>query len=202
MPTYRKTSTRRQGQPISAAAKARAQAAFLRVFAERGIVLDGAAAAGVSRETIYQWRKTDAAFGARYELAEADANDRINKEIWRRGVDGWDEVQTTETVDENGETTKIETKRAHHFSDGMLRLVAQARMPHLYRDRMDLTTNDETIGGLGNGSITQIINDPAAAQLACDLIARAGQSSTGSGGRAGHAPSAGGDAGGPGVPGN
>lgn len=192
MPTHRKTSNRRAGQPITAAERAAAQDTFLRVFAERGIVIDAAAAANISRAVVYDWRAKDPAFRARYDLAEADANDHINQEIWRRGVVGWDEVQIIETTDETGETTRVETKRTHHFSDTMLRLIAQARMPHLYRDRMDLTTNDEAIGA-SSGTITQIINDPAAAQLACDLLATTA--------RAGRADTAGGDAGGPGVPG-
>lgn len=167
---------RRQGQTLGAIALARAQDAFLEAFANGGVLRTAAKVAGVARQTIYDWKNNDPAFAARYELAEADANDVLRGEAWRRAVTGWDEP-----VFQGGD--QVGTVRK--FDAGLLKFIMQARMPE-YRDKLDVTSNSETLGA-AHVNIAQIINDPEAASLACDLLTHVGR-----------ATPTGGDAGGPG----
>lgn len=152
---------RRSGQRLAEQERAQAQDTFLAAFAECGILKQAAHVAGVDRATVYAWRDHDSAFRARFELAEADANDVIRGEIRRRGVDGWDEP-----VYQGGEL--VGTIR--RYSDGALFRLAASRMPE-YRDKLDVTSDSKAIGQT-HASILALINDPDAAALACDLLAR------------------------------
>lgn len=150
----------RRGGPIPPDERAIAQATFLSAFAECGIITQAALRAGIDRTTVYAWKRDDAAFRARYELAEEDANDVIRGEFHRRGVIGWDEP-----VYQGGEM--VGTIR--RYSDGLLRALAQSRMPE-FRDKLDVTSDSKAIGIHAN--IINVLSDPATTALACDLLQR------------------------------
>jgi hypothetical protein len=150
--------------PLGLKLRSEAQATFLEAFAECGIIRSAAKAAGIARQTVYDWKNNDPAFAARYEVAEADANDVLREEIRRRAVDGWDEP-----VYQGGDL--VGTIR--RYDSGLLKFIAQSRMPE-FRDRLDVTSGDETLGA--HERINAIVNDPQAASLACDLLSRVGRS--------------------------
>jgi hypothetical protein len=168
-----KTSVRRQGQhPPTAAERRMAQATFLTMFAKSGIVLRAAHASGIHRQTVYDWKRSDPDFAAAYEIAAADADDVIRMEVFRRGMEGWDEDTVTTTVDDHGDIVRIETKTTHHYSDAMLRLIAQSRMSE-FRDRLDVTSGDEALGA--RMIYDRISSDPQATAAACDLLSIIGR---------------------------
>ena len=176
---------------MNAQERAEAQAAFLTAYARVGIIRQAAEMAGVNRATVLNWRASDPEFRAAFETADADACDVIRGEIHRRGVDGWDEP-----VYQGGEF--VGTIR--RYSDVLLRLLAQSKMPE-FREKLDVTSDSQAIG-MAHASILTIINDPDAAALACDLLARIASASTSAPARAslpgGYAPLVGSDPGGTG----
>jgi len=162
-----RTARHKQGRVLTLDERVEAQERFLTVFAKSGIILQGAAAAGVDRSTVSEWRRSDLDFARRYDIAEADANDVIRQEIHRRGVTGWTETTHVETTDSNGDT-KSETRKVRKFSDAMLKLIAGSRMAE-YRDRLDVTSNEQTLGAFRD--IERISRDADRSSEACDLLA-------------------------------
>jgi hypothetical protein len=67
------------------------KALFLESFALNANVMLSARAAGVSRQAVYQWLEKDEDFAFAFNLAKEEAKDTIRAEIYRRGVEGWDE---------------------------------------------------------------------------------------------------------------
>ncbi|SRR6266568_1582546 len=67
------------------------KAIFLESFALNANVMLSARAAGVSRQAVYQWLEKDEDFSFAFNLAKEEAKDTIRAEIYRRGVEGWDE---------------------------------------------------------------------------------------------------------------
>lgn len=68
--------------------------AFCAVLAETANVSKASAAIGVSRHTVYDWRKNDAAFAARWDDAMKAALLGLEDEAHRRAFDGMDEPLT------------------------------------------------------------------------------------------------------------
>jgi hypothetical protein len=93
---------------------------FLEEFARYGYLLAGARAAGVSRDSVYKWRKRYPTFNALMEEAEQDATDAIRIEVHRRAVVGWDEP-----VYQGGKKVGV----IHKYSDRMLELLVKSKDP-------------------------------------------------------------------------
>lgn len=153
-----RTGTSRRA--LSPADRANAQTVFLREFAKRGIVSDAAAAARVTRKTVYNWRANDAEFGARFQEASEVSNDAIRKEIWRRAITGYEEEHIV-----GGRMIRVK-----RFSDQMLRLLAISRMRSEFADRVDVTSNGQSLNFGERISIA--LADPDTQQLADDLLVR------------------------------
>jgi hypothetical protein len=64
------------------------QERFLKSLADTGNVTTAVAAAGTSRTRVYEFRKVDPAFAARWEEAEEIAADALEAEARRRAVEG------------------------------------------------------------------------------------------------------------------
>ena len=116
---------RRQGQNLNQQEKLEAQANFLGRFAEDGNVTEACKAAGVSRTIVYQWKDKNKAFAELFAEAEAQSNDAIRAEIYRRAVTGWQEPMVSA-----GKLVCNVTK----YSDALLMFHAKARMPE-YREK-------------------------------------------------------------------
>lgn len=128
-----------QGRNIIKDALTKTQRVFLETFADTANVRLACRVAGIgARSTVYDWRKTNAAFDALWVIAEEDANDLIREEIWRRGMTGWDEIETITTDD--GTRSKV----VHKYDAGLLVRLAQARIPE-YKTRVDVTSGDRSI---------------------------------------------------------
>ena len=102
---------------------------FLASLMARGVPAEAARAAGVARETAYQHAQRHPDFAQAWREAQAIAYDRMEDELYRRGVEGWDEP-----VFFAGE--QVGARRQY---DGTLLLAGlKAKRPE-YRDRVDLT---------------------------------------------------------------
>jgi hypothetical protein len=77
--------------PKKALSKKAKQRLFLEAYAEHANVLLAARVAGVHRTTVYQWAEHDEEFAFSYNQAKEDAKDALRAEIYRRGVEGYEE---------------------------------------------------------------------------------------------------------------
>ena len=77
--------------PKKKLSKKEKQRIFLDAYAKNANVLLSAREAGVHRVTVYQWLEHDEAFSFAYNQAKEDAKDVLRAEIYRRGVEGYDE---------------------------------------------------------------------------------------------------------------
>ena len=119
---------RRQGQNLTEDEHVEAKAAFLDAFAQTGIMLVGCQAAGVHHTTLYRWLEHDEEFSLAYKQAEAQSNDVLRAEIYRRGKVGYDKP-----VYQGGKMVGT----VHEYSDTLLIFLAKARMPE-FRDRVQI----------------------------------------------------------------
>ena len=104
--------------------------ALLASYSQCGNLSHAAVTAGCDRRTHYDWLHTDSAYAAAFEQAKAMACDRIEQEIHRRGVEGWEEP-----VYHGGQQVGV----VRRYSDTLLIFLAKGMMPAKYRDRHEVT---------------------------------------------------------------
>lgn len=109
--------------------------AFLKAFAETGMVAAACRKAKVSRSYVYEARQADEHFAQIWDDIEHATTDEMEREAYRRGVQGVEEpvFQGKELV---GHVRK--------FSDTLLIFMLKARKPEKYREttRHELTGKD------------------------------------------------------------
>ena len=110
------------------------RAAFLAELAARGNVSDAAAAAGVPRQTVYDWRAADSDFAAAWDDALDQAADTMEREAFRRAVEGVEET-VYGRVDRysDGEIGKV-----RKYSDTLLIFLLKGARPEKYRERQQV----------------------------------------------------------------
>jgi len=124
--------------------RARAQTTFLEAFARLGNITYAARAAGVGRAIIYVWLEADETFAAAFRAAETEALETLEREAWRRAVEGTPYERTSYW---HGEP--VGTDRKIEYSDQLLILLLRARAPEKYRDKVDLAGVREVIKAIG-----------------------------------------------------
>lgn len=105
----------------------RARENFLAVLRETCNVTEAASSIGIGRRTAYEWRTADPVFAAAWDEAEQMAADRLEREAWRRGVEGVDKP-----VVYKGEITDT----FKEYSDRMLELLLKAHRPERFREKV------------------------------------------------------------------
>ncbi len=100
--------------------------AFLAAFVEHGTVMHAAAAIGIDRRSHQRWMHEDAAYAESFEQAKADVLDVYEREIHRRGVEGWEEP-----VYQGGKLVG----QVRRYSDVLLIFRTKALAPERYRER-------------------------------------------------------------------
>ena len=126
---------------LTKATRQRAREDFLAALRQQPNITLAAQAANLSRQTMYEWREKDAAFAADWDAALEEGIDLAEAEMWRRGIEGWDEpVFGRVAKDRDGE---IGTVRKH--SDAMLTLALKAHRPEKFRDRADVHHTGELV---------------------------------------------------------
>lgn len=113
----------------------RKQARFLHAFAQTGLDRDGCQAAGVTAFALRDWRARNETFALLYDAAFREASDRIEREVIRRAVDGWDEP-----VYQGG-------KRVGHirrYDSNLLALLLKGRKSQYREQRLNQTLNTTT----------------------------------------------------------
>jgi hypothetical protein len=101
---------------------------FLAAFSQCGNVTRAAEAAGCDRHSHALWLKKDPDYAEAFQEAKAMASDRIEQEIYRRGVEGWDEPVWYEGR---------QVGMIRRYSDTLLIFLAKGNMPEKYKDRAE-----------------------------------------------------------------
>jgi len=101
---------------------------FLANFALTGNVQEAAQAAGIGRRTHYDWLKSDPAYEQAYQVASEDAADRMEREAYRRAVEG-----TDKPVYQGGHL--VGTVR--EYSDVLLIFLLKGIRPEKFRERVE-----------------------------------------------------------------
>jgi hypothetical protein len=110
--------------------------AFLEKVAQYGNIGFSCDAVGVHRSTFYSWMEHDEAFALEYRQAEARATEVLEKEAWRRAIEG---SPYTRTSYYRGEP--VGTDHKIEYSDQLLTLLLRARAPERYREKVDLAVS-------------------------------------------------------------
>jgi hypothetical protein len=109
---------------------------FLVALTECGNVTQACLAAAIGRQRVYECRHADPNFAKAWEEAESIAADRMEKEAWRRGVDGVPEPLVSAgrlICDPSGEPIMIP-----RYSDTLLAMLLKAHRPDKYKDRSEV----------------------------------------------------------------
>jgi len=100
--------------------------AFLEVFRRLGNVSAAATESEISRRVVYDWLDKDLKFAAAFREAEIEAVDYMEREAWRRAVEG-----TKKPVFQGGELVG----HVQEYSDTLMIFLLKARDPAKYREK-------------------------------------------------------------------
>lgn len=124
---------------------------FLEHFSQCGNITTACAAAGgISRRSIYRWQEHDQAFAAAYREADVQATERLEREAWRRAVEGTPYKRTSYW---HGEP--VGTDERLQYSDALLILLLRARKPDTYRENVNVAIGQviKTVVGVDPQSV-------------------------------------------------
>lgn len=102
-------------------------------YAELGTVANAARAAGVCPQTITNHMKLDPEFLEGMQIAQGEFRDKLEREAYRRAVEGWEEPVFSQRLG-----TQIGTVR--RYSDGLLQFIMKKWMPE-YREKVQADVN-------------------------------------------------------------
>ena len=129
---------------------AQAKRAFLEDFKLWANISSACRVAAVERNTYYLWLERDEQFALAVKQADAAATERLEREAYRRAVEGSPYKRTSYWHGEPvGTDEKIE------YSDNLLMLLLRARRPDLYREKIDATVTQviKTVAGIEPASV-------------------------------------------------
>lgn len=110
-------------------------------MSKSGIVLQACEAVGVDYSSVTTAREQDANFNRRWVEALEMAADRLEEEVHRRAVRGWDEPVFYQGA---------KVGESHRYSDRLLELMIRAKRPAEYKDKKELT-------GAGSGPLQIVV---------------------------------------------
>ena len=113
----------------------RVKSKFIDVLGRTGNVSEAARAVKRSASQAYRLRRTESAFADAWTEALEAAIDRLEKEAWRRAVEGDEQyvVSHGRVVTWDGKPLKVRKR-----SDAVLTLLLRAHRPDKYRERQEI----------------------------------------------------------------
>ncbi len=112
---------------------------FLDAYAQLGTVTSASEHVGISRRDHYHWMERDPDYPARFQTACEKAVDKLEREVVRRGAEGWDEP-----VYQGGKL--VGTVRKH--SDLLLIFALKGLRPDKYREKHSVEHTVVTVGAI------------------------------------------------------
>ena len=124
--------------------------AFLESYRQWANISYACEQSGVARPNVYWWQEHDEQFALDFKLAGEQATERLEKEAWRRSVEGTPYERTSYW---HGEP--VGTDRKIEYSDQLMMLLLRARRPDLYREKVDVGVTQivKTIAGIDPASV-------------------------------------------------
>ena len=113
---------------------------FLAAFAEAGTVLGASEAAGVDRQSHYNWLKDDIDYVEAFAIAKELSIDKLEKTARKRAIDGVEEI-----VYQGGKEVGKQIK----YSDTLLMFLLNGEKPQKYKQRHEMS-------GPNNGPIVTV----------------------------------------------
>lgn len=104
--------------------------AFLEAYAELGTVTHAAKAAGIGRQTHYDWLESDEEYAEAFRTSEEAVGDKLEAEAIRRATEGVERA-----VYHRGEVVGYE----RNYSDTLLIFLLKGHKPEKYQDRARIT---------------------------------------------------------------
>lgn len=101
------------------------QRAFLEAYRTCGNISFAASQVGIHRKQHYRWTQADPEYAAAWREAQEDAADHLEKEAWRRAVEG-----VPEPVYQQGR----QVGEVRRFSDHLLMFLLKGVRPEKFRD--------------------------------------------------------------------
>jgi len=105
----------------------KAREKFLQALTSACNVTAACKAAGIGRQTAYQWREDDPNFALAWSGALEEAVDALEKEAWRRAHDGTDKPIVYQGV---------VTGTYREYSDRLMEILLKAHRPEKYIERL------------------------------------------------------------------
>lgn len=133
------------------------QDAFLTALAACGIITDACTAAGITRQAAYHARKRSASFAAAWDDAVDQAADVMEREAFRRAVEGVEKpvFGSLGTGQGSGEIGRIQ-----EYSDTLLIFLLKGARPEKFRERSDVRHSGKVdVSGLSDDELRSIIED-------------------------------------------
>jgi hypothetical protein len=158
--------------------------AWLAAFEREGTVSAACAATGIARSTVYDHRAADSEFAARWRELEDATTDRMEREAYRRAVEGTDRPIVYQGV---------VTDTVKEYSDTLLIFMLKARRPERYRENVRVEHSGpeggpietrELIGGKDPKDLSPATRRTIAAALAKEAEAARGRDRGDGGGEA------------------
>lgn len=109
---------------------------FLAALTAAGNVSEACQAAGIGRTAAYAWRAADAEFAAAWDGALEEAADRMEREAFRRAVEGVEKPVFGSLGQGLGSG---EVGRVREYSDTLLIFLLKAARPEKYRENKTFT---------------------------------------------------------------
>jgi hypothetical protein len=128
----------------------RAKHAFLEAYAQWANITHACKVSGVARQNVYDWQERDPDFSAAFHIAESAATERLEREAWRRAIEGTPYERTSYW---HGEP--VGTDRKIEYSDQLLMLLLRARKPEQYRETTNVNVSQviKTVAGVDPASV-------------------------------------------------
>lgn len=126
------------------------KSAFLHVLAETCNVSKAAAAIGVARMTVYEWRDDDPVFAAAWDKAKALGVEALEDEAHRRAFEGVDKP----VFYQGGECGAV-----REYSDTLAIFLLKAHNPEKYRENSKVEIS-------GHLAVTEMSDDEIRAEIA------------------------------------
>jgi hypothetical protein len=130
--------------------------AFLKAFAETGIVLTACRAARISRQQAYKVRASNPKFAAAWAEAEEGATELLEAEARRRAYTG-----TQKPIYQNGH----KVGQVREYSDVLLIFLLKAHRPSIYRENARLELTGANGGPIATSQVLEGLNDHERAAL-------------------------------------
>jgi hypothetical protein len=168
-PVPHEPPARKANGTIPAEIRPGTQAAFLAAFVELANESGACRAVQIDRATVRWWEEHQGDFSLRYQDAQAQVNDSLRGEMFRRGVKGVAEpVVNMGKIVRNDDGSILTVQK---YSDTLLVKLAAARMPAEFREKSQI----EMTGNMSVQHDHSLHDDPEADALARQLLLRLGQ---------------------------